>query len=62
MSSLEDGGTSSTREIPAAHYCLGTMVQDKSGERLTVVVLGVPGDKLRFLEIRKLIDWGYKQI
>jgi len=50
-----------TGYIRAADYCLGTLVQDKSGERLTAVVLGVPGDKLRFREIRKLIDWGYQQ-
>ena len=54
--------TGKTGYTRAADYCLGTLVQDKSGERLTVVVLGVPGDKLRFREIRKLIDWGYKQI
>jgi len=54
--------TGKTGYIRAAGYCLGTLVQDKSGERLTAVVLGVPGDKLRFREIRKLIDWGYKQI
>ncbi len=54
--------TGKTGYIRAAGYCLGTLVQDKSGERLTAVVLGVAGDKLRFREIRKLIDWGYKQI
>ena len=54
--------TGKTGYIRAADYCLGTLVQDKSGERLTAVVLGVPGDKLRFREIRKLLDWGYKQV
>lgn len=51
-----------TGYIQAADYCLTTIVKNKAGERLTLVVLGVPGDKLRFREARKLIDWGFKQI
>ncbi len=51
-----------TGYIRAADYCLTTLVRNKKGERLTLVVLGVPGDKLRFREARKLIDWGYKNI
>jgi len=50
-----------TGYIRAADYCLATLVKDKSGRRLTAVVLGVPGDKLRFRECRKLIDWGYRR-
>lgn len=46
----------------ASDYCLTTLVKNKQGERLSVVVLGVPGDKLRFREARKLIEWGFKQI
>lgn len=46
----------------AADYCLTTLVKNRKGERLTLVVLGVPGDKLRFKEARKLIDWGFKQL
>ena len=46
----------------AADYCLTTLVKNKKGEKLTLVVLGVPGDKLRFKEARKLIDWGFKQL
>lgn len=49
-----------TGYIRAADYCLTTLVRDKSGRRLTAVVLGAPGDKLRFRECRRLIDWGYK--
>ncbi len=48
-----------TGYIRAADYCLATLVKDKSGRRLTAVVLGVPGDKMRFRECRKLIDWGF---
>ena len=51
-----------TGYIRAADYCLATLVKNRQGERLTLVVLGVPGDKLRFKEARRLIDWGYKQI
>ena len=51
-----------TGYIRAADYCLTTLVKNKEGERLTCVVLGVPGDKLRFREARKLVDWGFRQI
>jgi D-alanyl-D-alanine endopeptidase (penicillin-binding protein 7) len=50
-----------TGYIRAADYCLTTLVQNRAGERLTCVVLGVPGDRLRFREARKLVDWGFKQ-
>ena len=48
-----------TGYIRESDYCLTTLVQNKAGERLTCVVLGVPGDRLRFREARRLIDWGY---
>ncbi len=51
-----------TGYIRAADYCLTSLVTNKAGERLTLVVLGVPGDRLRFREARKLIDWGFNQI
>ncbi|HKK22020.1 MAG TPA: serine hydrolase [candidate division Zixibacteria bacterium] len=51
-----------TGYIRAADYCLTSLVKNKAGERLTLVVLGVPGDRLRFRVARKLIDWGYRQI
>ena len=54
--------TGKTGYIRAADYCLTTLVKDKRGKRLTLVVLGVPGDKLRFKEARKLIDWGFQQL
>ncbi|MDF1545702.1 MAG: serine hydrolase [bacterium] len=54
--------TGKTGYIRAADYCLATLVKNRAGRRLTAVVLGVPGDKLRFREARKLIDWGYKQL
>jgi len=48
--------------IRAADHCLATLIQNKAGERLTVVVLGVPGDRLRFREARKLADWGFGRV
>ncbi len=51
-----------TGYIRAADYCLTSMVENKKGKRLTLVVLGVPGDKTRFREARKLLDWGYKNL
>jgi len=51
-----------TGYIQASDYCLTTLVQNKEGERLTLVVLGVPGDRLRFREARKLVDWGFRQV
>ncbi len=51
------GKTGYTR---AADYCVAALVQNSNGEKLAAVVLGSPGDKLRFREIRKMIDWGYK--
>jgi len=54
--------TGKTGYIQASDYCLTTLLKNKRGQRLTLVVLGVPGDKLRFKEARKLADWGFKQI
>jgi len=51
-----------TGYIRAADYCLTTLLENKAGERLTLVVLGVPGNKLRFREARRLVDWGFKKI
>jgi D-alanyl-D-alanine endopeptidase (penicillin-binding protein 7) len=51
-----------TGYIRAADYCLTTLVKSPQGERMTVVVLGVPGDRLRFREARKLADYAAKRI
>lgn len=48
--------------IRAADHCLATLIENKEGERLTVIVLGVPGDRLRFREARKLADWGFGKV
>jgi D-alanyl-D-alanine endopeptidase (penicillin-binding protein 7) len=46
----------------ASDYCLATLVKNKKGERLTLVVLGVPGDRLRFKEARRLLKWGFRNL
>jgi D-alanyl-D-alanine endopeptidase (penicillin-binding protein 7) len=51
-----------TGYIRAADYCLVTLLRNKAGERVTLVVLGVPGDRLRFRQARKLADWAFKEI
>lgn len=48
-----------TGYISASDYCLTTLVQNRAGEKLTCVVLGVPGDRRRFREARRLVDWGF---
>lgn len=51
-----------TGYIRAADYCLTTLVHNKEGQRLTLVVLGVPGDNLRFKEARRLLNWGFRNL
>jgi len=51
-----------TGYIRDSDYCLTSLVKNKEGEELTLVVLGVPGDRLRFREARRLLDWGFRQI
>jgi len=51
-----------TGYIQASDYCLATIVENKQGQRLTSIVLGVPGDKLRFKESRRLLNWGFRNI
>jgi D-alanyl-D-alanine endopeptidase (penicillin-binding protein 7) len=50
-----------TGYIQASDYCLTSLVRNKEGERLALVVLGVPGDKLRFQEAQKLLSWGFRR-
>ncbi len=51
-----------TGYIIASDYCLATIIKNKRGERLTLVLLGVPGEKLRFKEARRLLKWGFRHI
>lgn len=54
--------TGKTGYIRAADYCLTTLLKDNDGDMLTVVVLGVPGDRLRFNQARKLAGWAFTEI
>ncbi len=54
--------TGKTGYISSASYCLATIVQNGKGERLTLVVLGAPGDKTRFRDARKLAEWGFARV
>lgn len=49
-----------TGYISAAQHCLATMIEGSKGQKLTLVVLGAPGDKRRFREAQKLAEWGFK--
>ena len=51
-----------TGYIQAADYCVTSIIRNKNGERLTLVLLGVPGDRLRFKEADRLLKWGFRQI
>ncbi len=51
-----------TGYIEASSYCLVTLLQNSTGERLTMVLLGANGGRARFKEARKLADWAFKQI
>ncbi len=50
-----------TGYIRDAQYCLTTLVANEE-RKLTLVVLGAPGDRTRFREARKLVDWGFKRV
>jgi D-alanyl-D-alanine endopeptidase (penicillin-binding protein 7) len=54
--------TGKTGYTIASDYCLAALVKNKKGERLTLVVLGVPGDRLRFKEARRLLKWGFRNL
>ena len=51
-----------TGYIEESGYCLTTLVQNGKGEKLTCVLLGVPGNHLRFKEARRLVDWGFGRL
>ncbi len=51
-----------TGYIQAADYCLTSLVENRDGEKLTLVVLGVPGERLRFREAQRLLKWGFKKV
>ncbi len=46
--------------IIESDYCLGTVLKNKSGQEITVVVLGSPTNSTRFRVARKLANFGFK--
>ncbi|MEW5993186.1 MAG: serine hydrolase [Candidatus Zixiibacteriota bacterium] len=54
--------TGKTGYIIESDYCLTTIVSNREGQCLTLVVLGVPGDRLRFKEAQRLLRWGFRQL
>ncbi|MCB2229126.1 serine hydrolase [bacterium] len=51
-----------TGYIRAADYCLTTLLKNSDGDMVTLVVLGVPGDRLRFRQCRKLANWAFEEL
>lgn len=48
--------------IFAADYCLATILENRKGQRLTVVALGAPRSNIRFKEARRLADFGFRKL
>ena len=53
--------TGKTGHIDESAYCLATILRNTDGQKLSLVVLGAPGGRLRFKEARKLASWGFQQ-
>ena len=51
-----------TGYIIASDYCLTTILQNKDGNRITLVVLGAPGPNTRFREARRLANYSFRKI
>ena len=51
-----------TGYIDASAYCLTTLVGNGKEQHLSLVVLGAPGDRTRFKEARRLLNWGFKNL
>jgi serine-type D-Ala-D-Ala endopeptidase (penicillin-binding protein 7) len=51
-----------TGYISESDYCLTTVIEDGSGKKVTVVVLGAPGPQTRFREARRLATWAFRRL
>ncbi len=51
-----------TGYIDESAYCLATLLKNRAGEKLALVLLGAPGGSLRFKEARILANWGFQQM
>jgi serine-type D-Ala-D-Ala endopeptidase (penicillin-binding protein 7) len=54
--------TGKTGYINESQHCLTTILMDRRGRKLTLVVLGAPGSGTRFREAKKLADWGFREM
>ena len=54
--------TGKTGYINESQHCLTTILMDRKGRKLTLVVLGAPGSGTRFREAKKLADWGFREM
>jgi len=51
-----------TGYIIESDYCLATIIENGSGDQITLVVLGSPGPKTRFKEARRLANYSFRKI
>ncbi len=51
-----------TGYISESAYCLTTIIEDRKGRQLTVVVLGAPGPNSRFSQARRLASWAFQKL
>lgn len=51
-----------TGYIIKSDYCLATIMENGSGDQITLVVLGSPGPKTRFREARRLANYSFRKI
>jgi D-alanyl-D-alanine endopeptidase (penicillin-binding protein 7) len=51
-----------TGYIIKSDYCLSTILENGSGDLITIVVLGAPGPKTRFREARRLANYAFRKI
>lgn len=51
-----------TGYIIKSDYCLTTIVSNKAGEEVTLVVLGSPRSSIRFKEARRLANYAFRKI
>lgn len=40
-----------------AGYCLSTLVQTSTGQRLVITVLGAPNDRTRWADVARVVEW-----
>ena len=51
-----------TGYIIKSDYCLATILENATGDQITLVVLGSPGPQTRFREARRLANYSFRKI